>query len=579
MKLRSIKSKLIAISILLLTIPLIVLGMLSYQQSKSSLDEAGETNLKNSVELTLLLIDNLNEEVEKGTLSLEEAQERVKVAILGEKQADGTRPLNKDIKIGEDGYIFVLDNQGTSVAQPNIEGQNTWELEDSNGVKFVQKMIERGNNGGGLTYYDFSHPDNEDQIVPWIAFSKTDPNWGWTVSASTHMSDFNLAAKDILRLVLITIGGTLVIGILIIWLFSNRIAKPIRKVTEQMKYLSDGDLTVEQLQLKSKDETSKLADAMNHLQDSLKEIITNVSKTSELLTNHGDELTQSANEVKEGTEQVAATMEELASGSETQAQHASDLSSNMSSFTHLVETANTEGKQIHQTSNNVLEMTNQGSDLMRKSSNQMENIHRIVEDSVQKVAGLDGHSKEISKLVYVIKDIAEQTNLLALNAAIEAARAGEHGQGFAVVADEVRKLAEQVSHSITDITGIVDGIQNETTAVTNSLQDGYKAVEEGTKQIKITGETFDKIDHNLSEMTNGIKKISENLTQITTNSQQMNVSIEEIASISEESAAGIEESSASTQQTNSSMEEVANRSHELSQLADKLNKLVSQFKI
>lgn len=579
MTFKSIKTKLMALSFLLLTIPLIILGWMSYEQSRTSLDDAGETNLKNSVEFTLLMIDHLNDEVEKGTLDRAEAEERVKVAILGEKQSDGTRPLNENIKIGEEGYIFILDNEGTSLAQPNIEGQNTWELEDSNGVKFVQNMIKTGNEGGGVTYYDFPHPDNDSQIVPWIAYSKTDPNWGWTVSSSTYMSDFNQAANHILLFVSITVGVTLLIGLIIIWLLSNSIARPIGIVTEHMNRLAKGDLTQEQLTLKSKDETGRLAQAMNHLQTNLKDMISSVADTSSRLTNHSQTLNQSASEVRTGSDQVAVTMQELASGSETQASHSSDLAYNMSAFTTVVEQANEKGQLIYDTSNQMLDMTTQGKTLMTHSSNQMSHIHKIVQEAVQKVSGLDHRSKEVSKLVYVIKDIADQTNLLALNAAIEAARAGEHGRGFAVVADEVRQLAEQVTASVTDITQIVDGIQTETLSVTDSLQLGYQEVEKGSEEINETVKTFNHIDQALKDMVDRVQEISSNLAEIATNSQKMHTSIEEIASISEESAAGIEQSSASIQQTSSSMEEVAASSDELAQLAEQLNELVKQFKL
>ncbi|MFD1360420.1 methyl-accepting chemotaxis protein [Lentibacillus salinarum] len=575
----SIKSKLITISILLLTVPLIILGIFSYQKSASSLDELGKTNLKNNVEMTIEMINALNEEVEEGNLSLEKAQEQVKVSILGEKNDDGTRPINENIDLGENGYMIVYDQEGTEVAHPTLEGENLWNEEDSNGNKFVQETIETGNNGGGYVYYDWPLPDKENQIEEKVTYTKTDENWDWVVTASTYMMDFNQPANDILTLILIVIGVTLVVGILIIWMFSNSISKPIDRVSEHMNHLADGDLTQEPLNLKSKDETGKLANAMNHMQDRLKEIIKNVSKTSETLSSQSEELTQSANEVKSGTEQISTTMQELASGSETQANSSSELSSAMSTFSTKVQEANEKGEHIQQESNDVLSLTDEGSHLMNNSEEQMNKIDQIVQDTVQKVQGLDTQSQEISKLVSVIKDIADQTNLLALNAAIEAARAGEHGQGFAVVADEVRKLAEQVSDSVSDITGIVGNIQNESSVVTNSLQEGYKEVEKGTEQIKTTGEKFEGISEAVTNVVNSIQTVTDNMSEIAANSQQMNSSIQEIASVSEESAAGVEQVSASSQQTSSSMEEVASSADDLARLAEDLNGLVRQFKL
>src|SRR5699024_3444043 len=203
MKANSIKTKLIGISTILLLVPLIVIGLFSYGKSKDNFDSLGETNLRNSVEMTLQMIDSLNAEVERGTLKLEDAQEKVRVALLGEANEEGVRPINKDIDLGEHGYIYILDDQGLAVAHPFLEGENLWDSQDPNGIYSSQAQIEKANNGGGFVHFDWPMPNDETRIEPKVVYSGKDPHWGWVINAGTYMMDFNQPAKEILRTIII----------------------------------------------------------------------------------------------------------------------------------------------------------------------------------------------------------------------------------------------------------------------------------------------------------------------------------------------------------------------------------------
>src|SRR5690554_4964952 len=108
----TIRKKLILISSTLLILPILVLGSISYLNAKSQLDDKGETILKNGVRQAMQLIESKKTEVERGKITLEKAQEEVRMILLGEKDADGKRPISKNIDLGENGYFIAYTGEG-----------------------------------------------------------------------------------------------------------------------------------------------------------------------------------------------------------------------------------------------------------------------------------------------------------------------------------------------------------------------------------------------------------------------------------------------------------------------------------
>ncbi|WP_185151398.1 methyl-accepting chemotaxis protein [Peribacillus simplex] len=378
--------------------------------------------------------------------------------------------------------------------------------------------------------------------------------------------------------IIISIAAVL-IGLLLALVTANLITTPLLKIRDRMKMVAEGELNHERLEQKSYDEMGELTVSANQMQKNLRDTIEKMLVVSESVSNQSEDLTQSANEVQQGSKQIATTMYELSEGSESQANRAAEMVRMMDDFTGRIELAFLEGVDVAKSSTEILSLTKEGTTLMRSSVQQMQCIDGIVKNAVDQVKGLDSQSQQISQLVQVIKDISNQTNLLALNAAIEAARAGEHGKGFAVVADEVRKLAEEVTHSVGDITNIVSAIQTDSKTVVHSLEDGYTQVDEGTKQITLTGQTFETINHSVGNMEMKIQHITDELNYISTNSKNINQAIEDIAAVSEESAAGIEQVSASAQQSSSSMDEITHHASELASSAELLTEQVKKFQL
>ncbi|UOQ48889.1 methyl-accepting chemotaxis protein [Gracilibacillus caseinilyticus] len=359
----------------------------------------------------------------------------------------------------------------------------------------------------------------------------------------------------------------------------RQITKPINQLVIANDQISEGNLNIEWMEDNRKDEIGSLAKSTNLMVDELKKMVRQIQEISAEVNGQSREMSQSSDQVSQGSHQIATTMEEMSYGAEQQAGASSDISGSIESLHRKIAASSAEGEALQHASEEVLELSVTSGSQLNDSVEQMQEITSMMQTTVTKVQSLEKQSSKISTLIDVIQNIAEQTNLLALNAAIEAARAGDSGKGFAVVADEVRKLAEQVSQSVTEITGIIGGLQSETKDVANVLEGGYSTVEYGNKTILQSQESFQQIQSQMSGMIDRIGVISTNMFEIQQSSEKVSEASTDIASTSEELAAGIQESSATAEQQSSSMQEIASNAEHLAKLSDDLNELTRKFSI
>ena len=211
-----------------------------------------------------------------------------------------------------------------------------------------------------------------------------------------------------------------------------------------MGQVAGGDMTV-QVEVDSHDELGDLAADFNNTVLKVRELIRQVSTTSDQVQeqsrqveNIATESSHAAASQRSQIEQVATAMNEMAATSQEVARSAA--------------LAVTNAEEVNN-------QTLSGRRLVESSVDGIEKLSGEIENSVRVINQLADDSSSISRVLDVIKGVAEQTNLLALNAAIEAARAGEQGRGFAVVADEVRTLARRTQQSTEEIEQMIVRLQ------------------------------------------------------------------------------------------------------------------------
>ena len=139
---KSIKTKLVVLSLIILSVPLLTLGVFSYTNSSKSLENLGKTNVKNIVKLTIELIEEMQEQVELGIIPLQTAEEMVKQFILGEKNADGSRDMSNQVDLGEYGYLYIFDQDGNFIAHPFLEGTNVYDNNNEEDIRNAESLIQ-----------------------------------------------------------------------------------------------------------------------------------------------------------------------------------------------------------------------------------------------------------------------------------------------------------------------------------------------------------------------------------------------------------------------------------------------------
>lgn len=572
----SLKWKTILVCVLMLVTPGLLIGIAGYTTAKTELDELGRISLKQHVQMTLELIDVYNSMVQEGSLSLEEAQEQVRIRAVGPKNQDGqTREIVN--AIGDYGYVFAIDAAGVDVMHPTREGVNTWEAQDHNGVMYVQEIIRVGTSLGGFSYYENQLTGTE-EIAAKVTYSQLDPHWGWVVAAGSYMLDFNAGSQFIRQVAIYMLAIFAVSGSVAAALYARHISRPLQQLTRQVEQMASGSLLLPDLRVRNRDEVGRLALHFNIMKNQLNRLIGNVSESADLVAATGEELLAGSEEISRVTGQIAISVQEVAAGAHTQADIINEIHS-------LASTASAGANAIAQGSKAAADVSvaaaRTAEDGTRAVNETVEHM-RFIEEKLggleQAVQQLEQKSAAIGDIITLISHISAQTHILALNAGIEAARAGEHGKGFAVVATEVKKLAEQTRGASDEVSTLIYEVQREVAGAAVATREEAEAVAAGLQLVASAEGAFTEILQSVAEASGRCQKVAEASHEVTVRIQGLVAAAEQISAISTETASQSQNVASATEEQNASMQEVAMAAQELSRMADEMQKAVGFFR-
>jgi len=343
------------------------------------------------------------------------------------------------------------------------------------------------------------------------------------------------------RLMNLTMGGTafiaVAIGIFVAVFLSRRISGATQSVLAQAEAIAAGDLTRDEMKIRSEDELGDLANAINKMSGSLKRMILAITENAVQVASASEELNTTS-------QQITANSEETSTQADVVSKAAQQVSQNLQTVAAGAEEMGISIKEIAKNASEAAKVAT--------------SAVKVAETATATVSKLGESSTEIGQVIKVITSIAQQTNLLALNATIEAARAGEAGKGFAVVANEVKELAKETAKATEDISRKIEAIQTDTKAAVDAI-------------ASISG-VINQINDISSTIATAVEQ-----QNATTNEMSRNVS--EAAHVSGEITSNITGVAEAAQSTTRGATDTQKASQQLVETSTQLRRLVEQFKI
>uniref|UniRef100_UPI0030D91E69 methyl-accepting chemotaxis protein n=2 Tax=unclassified Pseudomonas TaxID=196821 RepID=UPI0030D91E69 len=357
---------------------------------------------------------------------------------------------------------------------------------------------------------------------------------------------YNMAFNWVIGLLIIATTLTMLFA----WLLTRSITLPISQALEAAEEVAEGNLT-RLIKVDGNDEAGRLLAAMAKMQDKLRDTLQRIAGSATQLASAAEELNAVTDESARGLTQQNAEIEQAATA--------------VNEMTSAVEEVARNAVSTSEASRNATTSAGDGRDLVQETVSAIERMSGDVQATATLIGDLANESRDIGKVLDVIRGLADQTNLLALNAAIEAARAGEAGRGFAVVADEVRALAHRTQQSTSEIERMIGSIQAGTEHAVDSMRNSTERAESTLNIAKGAGMSLDTINTAIVEINERnlvIASAAEEQAQV---AREVDRNLVNIRDLSVQSATGASQTSAA--------------SSELSRLAVDLNGMVGRFRL
>ena len=482
----------------------------------------------------------------------------------------------REIKIGDNGFAFIVTQSGLMVAYKDADLNMKDPIQDSSNqaMAAVGKEIMSVAPGSEVKNLE-SEAFGADSYVSVAPIGTS----GMKLVAVAPKSDYSGAITQAMLLsVIISLIVIIVLCAAMWYIFDKRVDAPIQHLMGEAQKMADGNLNVD-LTLANEDELGALAKSMDHMADSIRGIIAEVNNMAQQVSAASEELFATSDQSVRSLGNIVASVNEVSGGSKQQETAVIDSVNMMHDIGQSISDINQVVSDTQQATDQSIKAMQDNKASMDQATQQMHIIRQRILEAQEAIEKLGEHSQEIRQIVDTISGIAGQTNLLALNAAIEAARAGEQGRGFAVVAEEVRKLAEQSQEAAENVANLINTSATFTDKAVAGMTSSREEVVKGTEAIDKTSALFTDLVEHIQQVSDGMLGVSKHMKEIADGNAEVLRSSENLKDIAQRNNMETESMSESVKGQQSAQNDVTAASQNLAELAQDLQKLISQFRL
>jgi two-component system NarL family sensor kinase len=121
------------------------------------------------------------------------------------------KAILSSMNFGDDGYFFVYEKEGLTLVhprQPDLVGQNLWNMQDRDGTYVIRELIARASEGGGFQRYLWPKPSTG-RVERKLGYAVELPRWGWMLGTGIYLDDVDAAAARLRDTLLVSVRETL----------------------------------------------------------------------------------------------------------------------------------------------------------------------------------------------------------------------------------------------------------------------------------------------------------------------------------------------------------------------------------